>query len=304
MNASSLSVTTGACTTRTIDGVISLAAGDPINIRFNATNCVTAFYANPIANLDGPNISSTNIPPTGNPVSGQALVLSGTCTADSNTFTTGAGYSMSVYNSIGTVGGQGTFSNVRIDTKSNQQAQRATAGIGQYPTTNYNQTYNNLTSLTGNEELQMIDSSIQYPPAINYGVSLPSGANYTLLPSGTLSGFRWALFNFGTITDRSSITVNFNNTSNFGPDPIMTGYALYVKVSGAQGTNGWIDGNATYPGGGNPTNDGDPALAIGLSNATTKYITFGSPLTRSGPVYIRVGLKSGSNRSFGTITTG
>jgi hypothetical protein len=80
---------------------------------------------------------------------------------------------------------------------------------------------------------------------------------------------------------------------------------LYVLVSGTSATNGWIDGATSYPGTGNPTNNGDPALVFGSSTATTKVITFGSSV-KTGTVFVRVGIPSsslaGSTRSFSGVT--
>jgi hypothetical protein len=74
---------------------------------------------------------------------------------------------------------------------------------------------------------------------------------------------------------------------------------LYVQVSGQ--TAGWINGNSAYPGVGNPTNNGDSALVVALSLSTVKLITFGS-VSLTGPVYIRVGIPSGSNKNFSSIS--
>jgi hypothetical protein len=72
-------------------------------------------------------------------------------------------------------------------------------------------------------------------------------------------------------------------------------------VSGATPTVGWVDGASAYDGISNPTNNGDAALDAGASSATSKRITFGS-LPKTGTAYIRVGIPSGSNRTFTGLT--
>jgi len=295
---SNIKVTTGICSLRTIDGVPSLTSGDQIRTAFSGSGMVSAFYSNPIAQLSSSMASTVNVPPTGSPPSGQQQILSGVELASFNVYSTGIVVGVSVYNSQGTATSSTSTTNFRIDTVSNQQLERRTAGTGQYPTSNYGNTYSDLTSLTGNEELQLINGLVQYPPRVNYSGLTPSGPNYTNLPSGILSGYRWELLNFGSISNVSNIQVFFTGASNFGTSPLVSGLLLYANVSG--GTNGWIDGNAAYPGVGNPTNNGDPALVVASSSSTGKLITFGSTAL-SGPVYIRIGLPTGSTKSFTTV---
>lgn len=292
---------TGICATRITDGVPSLASNDPINVNFSVAGGVSAFYRNPMAVLAGANVAGANVAPTGTPLSGASLNLSGTVTTSSSTYTTGALLTITAYNSIGATNVTNVPTVVRMDTVSTQPASRKTAGTGQYPTINIsaiNQPYNNSTSLLANQEMQMINGAIQYPPATNYSAIIPTGPNYSTVQTGTPpSGYRWSLFDAGSITSASNIQVTFNSTSNFGSAVIMTGFLLYAAVSG--GTN-WLDGNAIYNAG-NPYNNGDAALVFASSSATVKRITFGTAVL-SGPVYIRVGFASGSNRSFGSIS--
>jgi|GEM_PF-7127906 hypothetical protein len=290
---------TGTATTRMTDGVISLAPNDQVLINFNVLSGVGAFYANPIAQASCSQLSTVNVAPTGAPASGTTLVLSTVLTAANNAYTTGATINLTAYNSAGQSFSIANQTNVRVDTVSNQQAQRTTAGSGLYPTIGFNALYNNNISISGNEELQMINGALQYPPSVDYRIYLPSGVNYTNLPAGTYLGYRWAMFNMGQVTNASNVQVTFNNANNFGSSAIVSDLLLYVQVSGQ--TAGWINGNSAYPGVGNPTNNGDSALVVALSLSTVKLITFGS-VSLTGPVYIRVGIPSGSNKNFSSIS--
>ena len=290
---------TGICATHMIDGVVSLTTNDQIRINFNVNNAVGAFYANPMAQLSCAQLATTNVSPTGTPLSGTVMSLSGIMTVNANAYSVSPSITLVGYNSANQISSTATVTNFRIDTVSTQQAQRKTAASGQFPTVGYDLAYDNNVSLNNNEELQMISGQIQYPPKINYGTYVPSGVNYLNVPSGSFSGYRWGFFDMGSITNTSNIQITFNTTTNFGATTILTGFLLYAKISGA--TNGWIDGNVAYPGVGNPTNNGDPALVVGSSNTTVKLITFGTAAL-TGPVYIRVGLPSGSIRSFGSIS--
>jgi len=301
MNPSTLvnSYGTGICTTRTIDGIVSLATNDNVTINLTIRSGVGAFYSSPIASVSSPQLNGVNLNTTGFPLSGQPQTLSGLMTVSNSQYTTGAVLTINAYNSLNQSFSSIQNTNLRIDTVSSQQAQRATAGSGQFPTIGYNNVYNNNISISGNEELQMINGQIQYPPAVNYGIYLPSSFNYSNLPSGSFSGYRWSMFNMGTVTSASNLQVTFNNSNNFGSSALIGGLLLYAQISGS--TAGWIDGNAAYPGVGNPTNNGDAALVIGSSSPTVKLITFGT-IARSGPAYIRVGIPSGSNKTFSSIS--
>jgi hypothetical protein len=83
----------------------------------------------------------------------------------------------------------------------------------------------------------------------------------------------------------------------------MSSFALYARVDGATPTVGWVDGNAAYPGVGNPTNNGDAAMDFTLSNVTAglKVVVFGTA-PKTGTVYARVGIPVGSTKSFTSIS--
>jgi hypothetical protein len=72
-------------------------------------------------------------------------------------------------------------------------------------------------------------------------------------------------------------------------------------VDGATPTTGWVDANAAYPGVGNPTANGDPAMVTASSSAAVKLVTFGAA-PKTGNVWVRVGIPAGSTKSFTRVT--
>lgn len=290
----------GMCSFRWVDGIISLAAGDSIFSKFSGMNAVGPFYNPNFSQLTAsPYLSATAPSPTGFPMSGANLLLSGYQTVQNNQYSTGIPMTVTVYNSSNQNGQQTITTNFRMDTVSSQQAQRHTAGTGRFISGGYNVNYDNTINISGNEELQMINGQIQHPPKVDYRNFIPSGYNYGFIQTGTYSGCRWAMFDMGPITNNNTIQFTFNNTANFGATPIIPNFLMYVRVSGA--TAGWVNGNAAYAGVGNPTLDDTPALVIGNSTATVRQVTFGSTVL-SGPVYLRVGIPSGSNMAFGSVS--
>ena len=138
-------------------------------------------------------------------------------------------------------------------------------------------------------------------PSGDYTLNTPTaGPNYTSVPNGTYNNFRWVTFNVGSISSASAITLDFTSTQNFGGSTLISNFALYVLVNGASPTAGWIDGNAAYPGVGDPTNNGDPALVIGSSTVTSKRVTFGTSV-KTGDVWVRIGIPTGDNKRFASV---
>jgi hypothetical protein len=157
----------------------------------------------------------------------------------------------------------------------------------------------------------MSNNLYHYPSSSNYASNYPlPGPDYRGLTAETTSSFageavRWATFS-GSLNAAVNMRIVFNNTNAGFVGTQTTGsMRLYVLVSGSSPTNGWIDGATAYPGVGNPTNNGDPALVIGSSTATDKRITFGGSV-KTGVVFVRVGIPSsslpGSNRTFSGVT--
>lgn len=301
-SVSNISTFTGAHTIKWLDGVPGFNTNSVVGAVFDVSNAVGAFYnSTRVGRIESSYTTDTDIAATGNPINGAILHPSGTVLVETNKYIENLILTCRGYSSNNATASNTASTNVRIDTLTNQQAQRVTASTGQYPVTGYGLVYDDTFSITHNEELQNINNAIKYPPSVNYSADIPVGPNYTSITAGSYDGYRWACFNMGTISADSSITVQFNNTSNFGATTILTDMLIYALVSGATPTNGWIDGNAAYPGVGNPTNNGDPALVVGSSDADTKVITFGTA-PKDGSVYIRIGIKNTSNKQFRTIS--
>jgi hypothetical protein len=194
---------------------------------------------------------------------------------------------------------------------------RVRSGNGVYPSygsgnsqfgDNYSPTFNNV-SIRGNietvaSELMLQNGKFQWPTG-NYTSNVPtSGDDYSTLVTtfNSPAGVRFATFNVGTITAASNMTINIVGGVNFGSAPVVAGFSLQcIIMNGSTPVTGWLDINSAYSAG-QPTNNGDPALNLGSSTATTKVVTFGSPLTRTGTVYIRAGLPTSSNKTFTNIT--
>jgi hypothetical protein len=299
-------IVTGNPATRIIDGVPSMGVGGVISGQISLGNTISAFYQPSIGNFFSSQTSNNTLTATGTPLSGETQVLSGVVTVSSSQFITGWIASATSKNASSTTSSTATSgTNIRIDTVSNQPSNRWRAGSGQYPpngSAGLLLAYDNNLSLVSGEELQMINGIIQNPPSVNYTNIRPSGPNYIGIQTGSYggaTGYRWALFT-GQIAGATSVTCVFGGTSNFS-SVVLSDFRLYVKVSGSNPTNGWIDGNTAYGGVGDPTNDGDAALVIGSSSSTSKFVTFGTAL-RNGTVMARVGIPSGSNKSFSSLT--
>jgi hypothetical protein len=145
----------------------------------------------------------------------------------------------------------------------------------------------------------MLNGRYQYPSLTNYSSNTPTaGPNYSGLTAGSWNNMRWATFSLGSVSSATSVTFSFSGAQNFGSTAIVSNFALYVKV---EGVTGWLDANAAYPGVGSPSSNGDAALDIGNSTATSKRVTFGST-ARTGTVYVRVGIPSGNNKAFSGVS--
>ena len=299
-----ISYTMPGSTSRYISGVPSLATGQVITASYTVLSAVSYYY-NPtkLAVITSNSIQSSVssllpyiVPSIWDSVSYTAQTMTIKTAAYDETFD----FTITPYNSRDIAGTPSTqATTVRVDTVSDETI-RKTSSTGQYPTTGYGSTYDSTknigTDVGYTQELQMINGSFQYPPSVDYSTygSPTIGPNYT-----GLSGTRWATFYLLTLNNNKNVQITFNTTSgSWGSNPIVTGIQIYAKVSGV---TGWLDCNATYPGG-NPINDGDPAMVNdGSSTATSKKLTFGSTAT-SGPLYLRVGLPFGSNITWKTVT--
>jgi hypothetical protein len=308
-------------TTRYVSGVPTLATGETVVILVTGSNAVSQFYNQTrIFSAVGNNsvASSVNATlPASPPVSASTTSASITLTIASNAYTTASTYTGTIFNSAGT-SGTSTWvppTSIRVDTISNESA-RCRSGIGWYPSINGTVSgagaiWTASANLTGSRELQMTNNVYHYPSSSNYTANYPlAGPDYRGLVAETTSSFpseavRWVTFS-GSLSAASNVSVAFNNTNAAFVGIQTTGsMRLYVLVSGSSPTTGWIDGATAYPGTGNPINNGDPALVVGSSTATTKIITFGGSV-KTGTVFVRVGIPSsslaGSTRTFSGVT--
>ena len=77
--------------------------------------------------------------------------------------------------------------------------------------------------------------------------------------------------------------------------------SILARVDGATPTAGWVNCNYPYPAIGSPTNDGDPAMVLLTSDHDTKVVTFGST-TRTGTLYVRVGISTSGSPQFNSVS--
>ena len=182
----------------------------------------------------------------------------------------------------------------RVDTVSIETT-RKTSGSGQYPISSYGGTFDSTQSLKTyyTEEMQLKNGIYQIPNGVYTFYS--GGPDYST-GMGTLN--RWVTFNMGSVSGKSTFDFTIGGALNFGGSQVTSGLYFYIKC---EGVTGWIDGNASYPGSGSPTNDGDPAMVFANSSATVKRVTFGA-IPRSGTVYVRIGFPYNSNKTFTTMS--
>lgn len=285
-----------------VSGVPTLTSGSQIKLDFSILSAVGKFFnATKVADITGSNVSTANIAPN---VAGYAendtiIINDATVTVNASTYSEAPSVSIKGYNSKSVAGtAKSVALGSRIDTVSNESA-RKVSGSGQYPASGYGGSYDSSISLkdTYTEELQMLNGAYQRPVAVNYSANVPvAGPDYS---SGMGTSDRWVTFAHGTtLTNASAFTLTINGSSGSWSGVQTSGIKIYAKVEGA---TGWIDCNASYPGVGSPVNNGDPALVFGSSTVTSKRVTFGSTV-RSGTLYIRIGLPSGSDKKFSSIT--
>jgi len=270
----------------------------------SAADTVGRFYnATRIFSAGGSGLSTTNAALPVSPVSASVQTAQLSINVNGGSQTEAATFTINAYNSAGASATLSIPTTVRMDS-TQDGSNRVSSSIGQYPASDYTTAFNPSSSLAvaGGEELQMLNGKYRYP-AGNYTTALPvAGPNYSSVPVGSYSSMRWVTLNLGAIAGAVSLTLSFNSATNFTTG-IMSSFALYVRVDGATPTVGWVDGNAAYPGVGNPTNNGDAAMDFTLSNVTAglKVVVFGTA-PKTGTVYARIGIPVGSTKSFSSIS--
>lgn len=288
-------------TTASKSGVPYYAAGASLAVAFSIANAIKSHYSPLYVALLSSNGSSGSVTkaPSAIPAVNSTYVDSGTLTVNTNTYLESVTAQAIGYNSKQVAGAAATLNRpIRIDTIGTET--RVTSGTGQFPASGYGQAYDSTLSLASNKDLQFLAGAFRYPPVVSYVNSLPTGPDYSGLTPDTYNNMRWATFQLGTLSAATSVTFSFQSASNFGSSALVSGLALYVRVDGGTGTGGWVDANAAYSGVGSPTANGDAALDVGSSTGTTKRVTFGTA-PRTGTVFVRVGIPSGSNKFFGGI---
>ena len=278
-----------------LSGVPYLGTGAGVSATFNLDQVVSEYYhLTNIGALEGTSITNDIYQPGIAPAKGATVNASIATVVEINNYEPGAVFDVKGYASNGTVSTTNVVSNLNIDSLSDESS-RVESGAGQFPIT-YGGVFNSSTSIMGVEELQMFNGQYQFPPTTNYSTFSPPGPDYSTITGGTYNTNRWVTFKPILITNEVAITINFINTTNFGATAIMAGADIQVKVDGV---TGWLDANVAYPGVGTPVNDGDGALVIGSSTATSKRVTFS--VVRTGQVLVRIGFPSGSTKAFGSI---
>lgn len=211
------------------------------------------------------------------------------------------------YNSKDVLASSTLTGGIRVDAVSDE-TNRYKSGTGQYPAqgvgaADFGAAWVAATLLSTNKELQMLNGLYQYPPLVDYTGNLPTaGPDYSGLTADAYASMRWVTFKLpAPLSSASSVTFTLQNAANMGATALVTGLALYVRVVGATPTTGWVDANAAYPGVGNPTASGDPALDVAQSTATVKRVTFGASV-KTGDVWIRVGIPSGSTKKLSGVS--
>ena len=284
-----------------ISGVPTLSASTTFTVSFTINDAIKQFYnTNQVAIISGSSILSSSVSHqiSGSKTNGASITVSGkTCTVGSGKYSETNSLTITPYNSADSPGTSGTLSlGARVDTVSSEGS-RKRAGSGQYPSSGYGGSFDSTQSLKTSytEELQLLNGIYRMPTG-DYSSNIPTaGPNYS---TGMGSSDRWYLYQYSSsLSSTSAFTISINGSSGIS-NVLESGMSLYAKV---EGVTGWIDCNGAYPGTGSPSANGDPAVVVGSSSATSRRITFGST-PRSGTLYIRIGFPSGSTKSFSSIS--
>ena len=290
-----------------VSGVPALTAGSTITLEATASNTVGRFYnSTHIFRGSGIGISAGDYSLPSSPLSESIQSSVRSFTVNGGSQTENASFTVTAYNSIGGSSAYTiTNTGIRMDSALDP-ANRVRSGIGHYPISgsgfgDFGIPFQPSESLVStNEELQLLNGQYRYPTG-NYTSAVPvAGPDYTIVNVGVYNNFRWVTLNMGSITNKANIRIDFSNTFGFGA-VILSNFSLQVCVNGSTPTAGWVDGNAAYSGTGNPTNNGDAALAVANSTTTSKLVTFGASV-KTGVVFVRIGIPAGDTKRFGGIT--
>jgi hypothetical protein len=281
--------------TKFISGVPTLDSTSYLNVDFVIKSAVKSHYGALGAKITSSQLLNVDEAITFTPNNGDDLPFSQGLSVRPNVYTEQLQFQIVGLNSKQDFGTPKMITSPsRIDTVSNETG-RLDSGAGLFPAV-FGVAYDPRISLLDNEELQLINGVYRWP-AGDYSGNIPTaGPNYSLIPQ---TGIRWVTFQPFTLLNNNGFTLTFNNAQNWianTENNTTAGLKVFAKVD----STGWIDCNSPYPGVGVPLQDGDPAMIVSGSSATSKKVTFG-PTVRSGPLYIRIGLSAG-NMAFGTIS--
>jgi hypothetical protein len=290
-----------ACT-RYISGVPSLEVADTIGFTSQLLHAVGKHYhINYVATINSPQTTSTNFDVSVAPAENSIINIADDVDIINNVYSENVTLVVTPYNSKEACTATNHQTGARVDTVSMEV--RVRSGSGQFPAigngnADFGDTYVSATSLKTvpyDTELQLLNGRFQRPTG-NYTSNLPTnGPDYS---TGMGTAMRYVTFHSISITNKSGLNLVFNNTAGLWSGVETSGIEIWVRV---EGSTGWLNGNMSYPGVGSPSNDNDYAMVFASSTPTVKRITFG-PTVRTGVVYIRVGIPSGSDKQFGNIT--
>lgn len=291
-----------------ISGVPGLRnAATTVFFYYTVVNSVGYHYLNAISNVQGGTFATISKTPGSTPNNGDSINFTASTTLNA-VYQEPITYTMYAVNSKGTSFNSANSTNWRIDKISSET--RKTSGVGQYPAV-YGSTYNSAELITGatsassdySDELQLLNGLYQRPAAVNYSTYYPVGPDYSI---GMGTHDRYVTFDMGAISSLANFILTLNGATGtwaMNGSKETTGISIYVRITGTNATNGWIDANKAYISG-FPTNDGDAAMNSSYVSVSTtvKQVTFGTFGPRSGNLWVRIGLPSGSNKKFTSVT--
>lgn len=299
-------------------GVPTLSDGDLLECDFNIINGVSRFYhSTRIATITGDEILNLNVAdPVSIPAPSGTMTVNEDVAVLDNVFNRDldvnfTGFNVKNASSI-IINHKRTdlipTERIYVDTISDESI-RVRSGQGLYPSfgltdAEYGEPYTALISQeilgTGSvvEELQMLGGNFVYPNedfTNNYPIS---GPDYT-----GLTGTRYVTMCIGSITNKSSVTFTINGAVGINEEVlgsiVTNNFECTVIVNGA---TGWLDANSKYFMG-DPSVNGEACYDVAGSpnDGITRRCTFGTQIL-TGDVYVRIGLPSGSTKSFNNIT--
>lgn len=293
--------------TRYISGVPSFAAAQQVQTSFSVLDCVKTHYNSVrAARVQGTEITAINLNAVSDTVAGSIPINNDTLAYNNKAVTLlDTVYNENVQLNYYAYNSKNVISLVtavpllsRIDTVSNESS-RFTSGPGQYPAAGYGSAFDSSISLvTLTSELQLINGRYRYPTGNYASNAQGAGPNYT----GLAEAYRYVTFRPVVLSAHSAFTLTIVGSVGTwtGASAVTSGIQIYARVDGAVPSAGWIDCNAAYPGTGNPTNNGDPAMVVGSSTFIVKRVTFGTAV-KTGQLTIRIGIPVSSDKQFQSI---